>query len=128
VQARFAHSIAVHKFLRLFDAAPRFTTLRRGNKKPTIGLITEVGRLRFHLPFPYRASPPHSGALLQLQQMQAAVLILWLTGHFPSYSGTSESQFTEGHGGISGRNHGISPEARSGSNLVVSNAGESTDP
>jgi hypothetical protein len=57
------------------------------NKKPTIGLVTEVGCLRFELLFPYRAIPPHNGALLQQQQMQAPILILWLMGRFLSYSG-----------------------------------------
>jgi hypothetical protein len=34
------------------------------NKKPTVGLVTEVGCLRFDLSFAYRAIPPHTGALL----------------------------------------------------------------
>jgi hypothetical protein len=45
--------------------------------------------------FRYRADPPHSGAMLQQQQIQVPILILWLTGHFPSYSHPEESQFTE---------------------------------
>jgi hypothetical protein len=63
-----------------------------GNKKPTVGLVTEVGCLRFDLSFAYRASP-HNGALLQQQQMQAPTLLLGLTGHLLSYSGSRESQF-----------------------------------
>jgi FixJ family two-component response regulator len=47
-------------------------------------LITEVGCLRCDLSHPYRAFPPHSGALLQQQlqqqQMQAPILFLRLTG------------------------------------------------
>jgi hypothetical protein len=50
------------------------------NKKPTIGLVTEVGCLRRALSHPYRAFPPHSGALLQQQQMQASIVFLRLTG------------------------------------------------
>jgi hypothetical protein len=46
------------------------------NKKPTAGLFTEVGCLRFDQSLLYRASPPHNGALLQQQQMQAPTLIL----------------------------------------------------
>jgi hypothetical protein len=64
------------------------------NKKPTFGMSTEVGYLRFELSFPYRAIPPHHGALLQQQQMQAPILILWLTRHPVSYIGGRESQFT----------------------------------
>jgi hypothetical protein len=50
-----------------------------GNKKPTFGLVTEVGCLRFDLSFPYRAIPPHNGALSQQQQMQAPISILRFT-------------------------------------------------
>jgi hypothetical protein len=57
------------------------------NKKPTFGLVTEVGCLRFDLSFPYRAIPPHNGALLQQQQMQAPIATLRLTGRLLSYSG-----------------------------------------
>ena len=66
---------------------------RPENKKPTVGLVAEVGCLRGDLSFAYRAVSPHSGALLQQQQMQAPILIQWLTGHFPSYSEVKESQF-----------------------------------
>jgi hypothetical protein len=76
---------------------------RRANKKPTVGLVTEVGCLRFELLFPYRANLPHTGALLQQQQMQAPILILWLTGRFLSYSGMEESQFAEGNGLAAGQ-------------------------
>ena len=55
-----------------------------------------MGGLRFDLSFRYRAIPPHTGALLQQQQMQASILILWLMGRFLSYSGARESQFTKG--------------------------------
>jgi hypothetical protein len=65
----------------------------RENKKPTVGSVTEVGCLRCDLSLAYRAIPPHSGALLQQQQVQAPIVILWLTGHFLSYSGRMESQF-----------------------------------
>jgi hypothetical protein len=63
------------------------------NKKPTVGLVAEVGCLRGDLSFAYRAVSPHSGALLQQQQMQAPIIILWFTGRFLSYSGKMESQF-----------------------------------
>jgi hypothetical protein len=59
-------------------------------------LVTEVGCLRFDLSFPYRAIPTHTGALLQQQQMQVPIMILWLMGHHLSYSGARESQFTQG--------------------------------
>ena len=62
-------------------------------KKPTFGLVTEMGCQRFTLSISYRAIPPHCGALLQLQQMQAPSLILGHTRQFLSYSGTRESQF-----------------------------------
>jgi hypothetical protein len=45
---------------------------------------------------PYRAIPPHSGALLQQQQKQAPIINLWFTGLKLSYSGTLESQFARG--------------------------------
>jgi len=64
-----------------------------GKQKPTCGLVTEVGCLRCDLSFPYRAIPPHGGALLQQQQMQAPISILWLTRRPLSYSGARESQF-----------------------------------
>jgi hypothetical protein len=48
---------------------------RPKTKKPTIGVVTEVGCLRCALSFAYRAGSPHSGALLRQQQMQASVLI-----------------------------------------------------
>jgi hypothetical protein len=78
------------------------------NKNPTFGLITEVGCLRCDLSIPYRASPPHSGALLQQRQMQAPTLILGHTGHFLSYSGTKESQFGE----YCGLLRGVNPRLR----------------
>jgi hypothetical protein len=65
-------------------------------QKPTFGSVTEVGCLRFDLSLPYRAIPPHTGALLPQQQMQTPILILWLMGHYLSYSGARESQFTRG--------------------------------
>lgn len=55
--------------------------------------------MRFDLSFPYRAIPPHTGALLQQQQMQAPILFLGLMGRFLSYSDARESQFTKGLGG-----------------------------
>jgi hypothetical protein len=51
-------------------------TVTPENKKPTIGLVTEVGYLRCDVRYPYRAIPPRNGILLQKQQMQAPVLIL----------------------------------------------------
>jgi hypothetical protein len=63
------------------------------NKKPTFGMSSEVGSQRFDLSFPYRAIPPHHGALLQQQQMQAPTLLLWLIGYPVSYIGGRESQF-----------------------------------
>jgi len=81
---------------RFLTPPPRPAALRPENKKPTVGLVTEVGCLRFDLSLPYRAIPPHSGALLQQQQMQAPIMILWLTGLFPSYNGRRECQFAEG--------------------------------
>jgi hypothetical protein len=54
---------------------------RPKTKNPTFGLVSEVGCLRFELSFPYRAIPPHNGALLQLQQRQTPIMILWLTGY-----------------------------------------------
>src|ERR1700694_4603178 len=62
-------------------------------QKPTVGLVTEVGYLRFDLSIPYRAMNPHGGALLKRQQMHAPILIQWLTGQFLSYIGIRESQF-----------------------------------
>jgi hypothetical protein len=62
-------------------------------------LVTEVGCLRFVHLILYRAIPPHTGALLQQQQMQAPIMILNLTGHCLSYSGVRESQFTALHPG-----------------------------
>src|SRR5579862_1975624 len=56
-------------------------------------MVTEVGCLRCDFPIAYRAGPPHSGALLRQQQMQASVLIRKLTGLHLSYSGRRESQF-----------------------------------
>jgi hypothetical protein len=79
----------------IFDVSPGSTAHRLENKKPTVGRFAEVGCLRCDRSCRYRAVPPQSGALLQQQQMQASILILWLTGHFLSYSGTEESQFTE---------------------------------
>ena len=52
-----------------------------------------MGCLRCDLSFPYRAFPPHNGAPLQQQQMQAPIGILWLTELPSSYSGARESQF-----------------------------------
>jgi hypothetical protein len=49
------------------------------NKKPTFGLVTEVGWVRFVISSAYRLMPPHADALW-LQQMHAPELILWLTG------------------------------------------------
>jgi hypothetical protein len=77
---------------------------RSENKKPTVGLIAEVGCLRCDLSFAYRAVSPHSGALFQQQQMQAPILIRWLTGRFLSYNGVRESQF-----GQRRRSVGVSP-------------------
>jgi hypothetical protein len=51
-------------------------------------LVTEVGCLRCDLSHPYRAFPPHSGALLQQQQMQAPIMFLRLTG--PLYDTAGE--------------------------------------
>jgi hypothetical protein len=46
-----------------FDIAITVLALLTENKKPTVGLVTGVGCLRFDLAFPYRAFPPHNGAL-----------------------------------------------------------------
>ena len=80
---------------RFLTPPPRPAALRPENKKPTVGLVAEVGYLRCDLSFAYRAVSPHSGALFQQQQMQAPILIRWLTGLFPSYNGRRESQFAE---------------------------------
>jgi hypothetical protein len=45
---------------------------------------------------PYRAIPPHSGALLQQQQKLTPIINLWFTGLKLSYSGAMESQFAVG--------------------------------
>jgi hypothetical protein len=63
---------------RTFRCHARIKAFRQ--KKTTFGLVTEVGCLRFDLLFPYRAIPPHTGELLQQQQMQAPILIQWLMG------------------------------------------------
>jgi len=73
------------------------------NKKPTFGLVTEVGCLRFVLSFAYRAVPPHSGALLELQQMQAPMLALWLMELWLSYRTAGESQSVEWLAGRAGQ-------------------------
>jgi len=57
------------------------------NKKPTCGVVTEAGCLRCDLSIPYRAIPPHGGALLRQQQIQAAKLMLRPMGRLLSYSG-----------------------------------------
>ena len=75
-------SINLPRPISLFDVLPGTTVSRQENKKPTFGLVTEVGYLRFDLSFPYRAISPHCGALLQRQQMQTPILIQWLTGRF----------------------------------------------
>jgi hypothetical protein len=62
-------------------------------KKPTCGVVTEAGCLRCDLSIPYRAIPPHGGALLRQQQMHAAKLTLQPMGRLLSYSGGKESQF-----------------------------------
>jgi hypothetical protein len=98
------------------------------NKKPTFGLVTEVGCLRFDLSFPYRAIPPHTGALLRQQQMQTPILILWLMGHYLSYSGAKESQFARGFSWMEQPEPWNPLEARSWSSYADPSPGEAKVP
>jgi len=83
-------------------------------------LVTEVGCLRCGLLLPYRAIPPHTGALLQQQQMQAPISIPSLMELLLSYSGAGESQFAEWFGDGTGPapavNQADSPEWQAGPN------------
>jgi hypothetical protein len=97
-------------------------------QKPTFGSVTEVGCLRFDLSLPYRAIPPHTGALLPQQQMQTPILILWLMGHYLSYSGARESQFTRGFSRKEKPEPWNPLEARSWSSYADSSAGEAMVP